>query len=207
MRRVLAMLMGVSVVLGPLLVSSPTAVSAATSSTPQLTLTPDSGPAGTLVQISGQLTPPQAAEAGEFEHPGYFNLLTEVTGRCPSGSQCAQDPGNLAGCELIVALVAPAVHVDPTTLQISGSFRVGDSGTCFQDRPDALRHPTLPGFYALSIGCHACQVGFFTVTAGAALPNTGSKSAELAVLGVLLLISGTVVTLLSRDRRSLRFRP
>ena len=60
---------------------TPSAVSTSTGpgGLPQLTLRPASGPVGTYVTISGQLTPDQVRTyESEIQRPAYFSLITDV---------------------------------------------------------------------------------------------------------------------------------
>jgi hypothetical protein len=153
-------------------VSSPATMSSTGSTSmspgglPQLRLRPASGPVGTYVTISGQLTPEQVrANDPYFRHPAYFNLITDVYAGCGEGpSECSAGPAGLAGCELIVGLSDPLISLDAVTGRVSGSFTVGAQGTCFQDRLTGYPQATLPGRYVLAIGCHACSFALFTVT-------------------------------------------
>jgi hypothetical protein len=147
-------------------VSQAGASSSAPAQVPQLTLQPASGPAGTYVTISGQLSPEQVrADETYFRHPAYFSLITDVLASCtkdPSG--CSAGPAGLAGCELIVNPVRSVISLDAATGRVSGSFTVGGEGTCFQDRPTAQPQATLPGRYDLAIGAHATSWALFTVS-------------------------------------------
>lgn len=146
--------------------SSTGSTSASPAQLPRLTLQPASGPAGTYVTISGQLSPEQVRENETyFRHPAYFSLITDVLASCSKDpSDCSAGPASLAGCELIVNPAHSVISLDAATGRVSGSFTVGDEGTCFQDRPTAHPQATLPGRYDLAIGAHATSWALFTVS-------------------------------------------
>ena len=114
-------------------VSSPATTPSAVSTSagpvgfPQLTLRPASGPAGTHVTISGQLTPEQVRTyESEIQRPAYFNLITDVFADCAKDPyDCSAGPASLAGCELIAYLIRPLITLDTTTGQraAGGGFR------------------------------------------------------------------------------------
>ena len=137
---------------------------------PRLTLRPASGPAGTRVKISGQLTAAQVRTyETDFRHPAYFSLITDVFADCAKAPHaypydCSAGPARLAGCELIVGLPHSVIALDPATGRVTGSFTVGGAGTCFQDNPTGHPQATPPGHYALAVGAHASTVALFRVT-------------------------------------------
>jgi hypothetical protein len=155
---------------------------------PCLTLTPDHGPAGTHVQISGRITSHLSTWRAAFDNPdGYFALYTDI----PPGS------GPLAGCELIIGGDHATVSMTADGV-VTGSFIVGRTGTCFQQSD--VEHPTQPGRYVLAVGCQACGVANFTVTPSS-LAFTGVPSLlvpvavavfAIAVGGLLSVRVGTV---------------
>jgi hypothetical protein len=59
----------------------------------------------------------------------------------------------------------------------------------------------LPGSYIVGLGCTACQVSVFHITAGS-LPFTGRALTPQAVTALGLLMSGAVLVRLGRRRRS-----
>jgi hypothetical protein len=169
--------------------STPSARSASNGSgeLPQLTLRPASGPVGTYVTISGQLNPEQVrANEPYFQHPAYFNLITDVWADCAKAPHaypydCSAGPASLAGCELIVGVIHPLISLDTATGRVSGSFTVGGEGTCFQDRPTEHPQATLPGRYDVAIGCHACSFALFRVTGSPAPTSTSTAPVEVHV--------------------------
>ncbi|MHB2023333.1 MAG: hypothetical protein ACYCO3_08395 [Mycobacteriales bacterium] len=146
----------------------------ATVTAPEFTLTPSSGPVGTTVTFRGRLTSAQIPIYGpELARPGYFALLTDVAAECAAAAppgHCAHGPANLRGCELILGLDHPLVRFNPTTGAVSGSFRVGRTGSCFQTNPVAGPVPALPGRYSLGIGAHASSFASFVITHAIPLP-------------------------------------
>lgn len=154
-----------------------------------LRLSPDHGPIGTKVAISGQVPADQISEwTTQWADPGYFTLLLEL-------SKSREFP---SGCELLGFVDEGVVHLDPDTGQVSGSFRVPSRGTCFQSE-DGKSHAIRPGQYYLSIGCHACVVASFTITGG--LPRTGGALTAGLILSALLLACGAVLSIMSPRRR------
>ncbi|HEV2450615.1 MAG TPA: hypothetical protein VGS62_01655 [Streptosporangiaceae bacterium] len=155
---------------------------------PQLKLRPASGPAGTYVTIRGQLNPGQVrANESYFRYPAYFNLITDVRAGCAKAPHaaylydCSAGPASLAGCELIVGLIHPLINLDTATGRVSGSFTVGGTGTCFQDRPTDHPQATLPGRYVLAIGAHATSWALFEVTGSPVPAPAGTAPAEVHV--------------------------
>jgi hypothetical protein len=159
----------------PTTTSSVVSASAGLDGLPQLTLRPASGPVGTYVTISGQLTPDQVRTyESEIQRPAYFSLITDVLADCAKDPyDCSAGPPSLVGCELIVDLVHPLITLDTTTGRVTGSFTVGGEGTCFQDRPSGDSQATPPGRYDLAIGCHACSFARFRMTGS---PRPESRS-------------------------------
>jgi hypothetical protein len=162
--------------------SAATSRTGSTSASPaelsQLKLRPASGPVGTYVTISGQFDREQVrANEPEFQHPAYFNLITDVHADCAKAPHaaypfdCSTGPASLAGCELVVDLTRPLISLDTATGRVSGSFTVGGEGTCFQGQPTEHPQAALPGRYVLAIGCHACSFALFRVT-GPPVPNS-----------------------------------
>jgi len=155
---------------------------------PQLKLRPAAGPAGTYVRISGQLDREQLrANEPYFQHPAYFNLITDVWADCAKAPHaaypydCSTGPASLAGCELIVGLIHPLINLDTTTGRVSGSFTVGREGTCFQDRPTERPQATLPGRYDLAIGAHATSWALFSVSGSPAPTSASTARVEVHV--------------------------
>lgn len=103
---------------------------------------PDSGPAGTHVQVTGSGFLGQAEQTAQNDAYG-FNLLIE-----------------LPGCELIGAPTDAAVAVSSSG-SLSGSFTVPTTGGCFQQM---VTKALTPGQYQVLLGAHTANLGTFTVT-------------------------------------------
>ena len=152
---------------------------------PCLTLTPSSGPVGTTVRISGHIHSDIQSWRQAFRDPGYFALVSDF----------AQGfPGHPGECELLVGGDGGKARVSRDGA-VKGAFVVGGTGSCFQQ---SGRYATQPGRYYLSIGCHACQVAVFDVSAS--LPFTGSWTVWQMQLTGLLLLLGAAFVLAGRRR-------
>lgn len=168
----------------------------------RFTLTPSSGPVGTTVRINGHLSRAQIKEFGRLLEPpfAYFGLITEVHRSCSAAAgPCVVGPARLAGCELDGGATGQTLTFSRTTGRVHGSFVVGGGGSCFQSQPDSRRHPTLPGRYVLTIGCHACEVAYFTVSPQSTAA-TGAAVAPMLCIAAVLIIVGIVLTGRGRSR-------
>jgi hypothetical protein len=193
---------GAAVAWGTAAQASSTAALAQDVPVPTFTLTPATGPAGTEVTITGQLTSmaqvpiwsPRLAGGDNF-----FALYTDISTSCAGSAElCTPGPASLDGCELVIGAVDPVIHLDESTGQVTGSFVVGGDGTCFQSSPDAAPHQAPPGPYELSIGCPACGVASFGLTtvatsASATLPFTGFPTGLATIVATLLVAWGFVI--------------
>ena len=139
-------------------------------------LHPTGGPVGTRVTFEGDVNPTVIALMRQH---AYFNLIHE-----------------LPHCELLLELLQPTIEVGDTG-HVTGSFVVGREGRCFQQDRTVV---AVPGRYGLSIGCHACDLAEFQVTA-AGLARTGTSSERLATAGVALVGLGTLLCLWIRPVR------
>lgn len=154
---------------------------------PCLTLTPDRGPIGTRVEISGRVHSHISLWRGEFQNSAFFALIRDF----PHGW-----PGGPSECELLVGADRETAHVSVNG-RVSGSFTVASSGSCFQHQSE-ISYPTQKGRYGLSIGCHACEVAEFTVT-DSALPFSGGASIVLqTMVAAFALVSGIALLMLGR---------
>jgi hypothetical protein len=171
---------------------------AADNPNPTFTLTPASGPPGTHVTITGRLSAAQLPVwAPMLSTPDVFLLLADLSANCAATLDvCTPGPASLEGCELLVGVTNEVVHVDEATGIVTGSFVAGADGTCFQSMPDAAPRWAPAGRYALSIGCQACEVATFTLTAPSTLPFTGFPVLLTSLCGFLLV--GTGLLLLRR---------
>jgi hypothetical protein len=145
---------------------------------PTFTLTPASGPPGTHVTITGRLSAAQLPVwAPMLSTPDVFLLLADLSANCAATLDvCTPGPASLEGCELMVG--------------------VTNEVACFQSMPDAAPRWAPAGRYALSIGCQACEVATFTLTAPSTLPFTGFPVLLTSLCGFLLV--GTGLLLLRR---------
>lgn len=152
----------------------------------RLELSPDQGPIGTRVTISGEVPfTEMQLWTDQWAHLGYFHIGREF----PPSTRFPD-----TGCELLGAVINGEIHLDPNTRKVTGSFTVPSTGTCFQARPDERTYSITPGTYWLSIGCHACQVATFTITGQ--LPRTGFRyTLRLTAGSVLLIALGWYATL------------
>lgn len=175
------------------------AAASADSTTPTLTLTPATGPPGTHVTITGHLSATQLPVwAPMLKAPEIFTLLTDISATCEPNAttRCTRGPTSLAGCELLDGAINGVIHLNESTGTVTGSFIVGGTGICVQSEPDAATHSAPPGRYALSIGCPACEVGEFTLTAPSSeptLPATGFPIALAGLGGVILVAVGLLL--------------
>ena len=142
---------------------------------PGFTLTPRSGPVGTLVTYRGHLSSAQTRLLG---HARAVVHLFVGAGIRPNGHRCV----------LSVDMVDDRQTVNDQTGEVTGRFRIGSSGTCEQSR--GSRVAVGPGRYLLAVGCTQCTAGRFRVTSSA-LPFTGVSNAPAMVLaGVVALLAG-----------------
>ena len=179
LRRTCATLM--SALLAVLFIS--TSASAADGSSFRLTVR--SGPVGTVVRYSGVLDRETA----------------RINSRIATGSIAHGLVGGPAvepqGCPVDVYLLHDHVGLDRKTRRVTGSFVIGNTGSCPQhDGTFAVR----PGKYDFYFGCEACFVASFIVTPSS-LAFTGSTATPLMILGVGLLAAGCCLLILASARR------
>lgn len=132
--------------------STSTSTSAATSQhvlfggvTPvEVAYSPDSGPPGTHVQVTGSGFVGDDAASIAQNDAYRFNLLIE-----------------LSGCELIASPSDATVSVSASGV-LSGSFTVPPTGECFQS--NGVMKPLSPGVYQVLLGTHTANLGTFQVT-------------------------------------------
>lgn len=122
------------------------------------TLTPAAGPIGTRVAVVGTMPKFSPDEQQNLKDPSYFELLRQVPG---------------TSCEFRGGVTESSVVADFDQGTWRASFTVADEGVCFQQGGQVRR--TAVGTYTLNIGCGACSVAEFEVTA-ATLPKTGTRS-------------------------------
>jgi hypothetical protein len=150
---------------------------------PCLTLTPNNGPVGTTVRISGRIHTDLKTWREAFRDPAYFALIHDY------GHGFA---GHAGLCVLLVGGDDGHARIarDGT---VEGSLVVGATGSCFQE---SGTYPTQPGRYDLSIGCHACAVAVFDITSR--LPFTGAATVGQVAVAELLLLLGVVLVVAGR---------
>jgi hypothetical protein len=113
-----------------------------------------------------------------------------------------------SGCVLFVKTPQNQVHIDRSTLRVSGSFVVGKTGVC---KGKANTHPVEPGVYTYSFGCVACDVGNIRVVASSpsstrpSLPFTGAPTDNVFGVGVGVLAIGVAFQLVGARRRPRRW--
>ncbi len=133
---------------GPLSGSPPPTSSPSTGpfGLPTVTVTPDHGPVGTRVHLEGDgFTDPYWQEVGRTHGGGYGVFLI---GSAPGGCEL------IAGGDFTIRIGADG--------HLTAEVTVSGTGNCFQmDRTAQVR----PGRYAIGIGCHACEVAEFRITA------------------------------------------
>jgi hypothetical protein len=201
-------ILGATAMLWAVLVMAFPAAASADSTTPTLTLTPATGPPGTHVTITGHLSATELPVwAPMLKAPEIFTLLTDISAACePSATtRCTRGPTSLAGCELLDGAINGVIHLNESTGTVTGSFIVGGTGICVQSEPDAATHSAPPGRYALSIGCPACEVGEFTLTAPSSeptLPATGFPAALAGLGGVILVAVGLLLLSIRKTANS-----
>jgi hypothetical protein len=171
----------------PLLIfGSPTSSGAADL---RLTLTPNRGTVGTEVVLRGHVPSADIALwSAQWRHPAYFALVGELPNSPLPGGEA---------CEIVAAVGDGRIHLDSKTGRVTGSFRVLSEGACFQTDVDGVS--LQPGVYGLSIGCHACQVGTFTVTGS--LARTGPQLGTAAVTALMSLGTGSILVFLGARRK------
>lgn len=105
--------------------------------------TPDAGPAGTHVVVSGS------------------GFTGSVRSTALSGSYTFSLLIDLPGCELIAYNTNAHVQIDASG-NLSGSFTVPVSGSCFQG--NGTLQPLPPGEYRVVLGVHVGDIGTFLLT-------------------------------------------
>jgi hypothetical protein len=144
-------------------------------SSPCLSLRPSSGPAGTHVAFSGSVPARRISLwADQWEHDPFYGLYTDI----------APSPEFPDGCELSIPAKGLRIHLDHATGAVTGSFTVGDGGTCKQ-QPDAGTHRAPPGNYYLFVGSLASVIASFEVTEGAGPPPHRSTVRDGVSYGTL----------------------
>jgi hypothetical protein len=201
-------ILAATALLSAVLVMAFPAAASADSTTPTLTLTPATGPPGTHVTITGHLSATQLPVwAPMLKAPEIFTLLTDISATCEPNAttRCTRGPTSLAGCELLDGAINGVIHLNESSGTVTGSFIVGGTGICVQSEPDAATHSAPPGRYALSIGCPACEVGEFTLTAPSSeptLPATGFPAALAGLGGVILVAVGLLLLSIRKMAKS-----
>jgi hypothetical protein len=153
---------------------------------PCLTATPSSGPVGTRILLSGNLT---------INDPWLRRVLnTDFIGLIRDVEPSPRHP---LGCEIIAGGGHPVLRVtrsgrvlDAVPLIVSGR------GSC--DHFDR-HHDVTPGTYEIFAGCFTCDVAVFRVTRDSPpLASTGAPIATGAAVGILLIALGACLLLCSR---------
>jgi len=144
------------------------------------TVSPSSGPPGTVVHFEGDV-PPDADDYDLYQSPdSAYGLLAVDVPSAPD--DCALQ----VGMSDVHKTVSEEGHV-------TGSFVVGDAGGCFMSETHTDPLPAYPGEYSIALSCHGCiPIGTFTITSAStnALPRTGGDHSFLVGLGVALLAVG-----------------
>jgi hypothetical protein len=109
---------------------------------PAVTLRPGSGPVGAVVAVIGSGCDPALASAP---------VVPLTLNRAFAD-----------GCALVGGVREIRMHVTRNG-RLRGEFIITADGTCFQE--PGRRHRVTPGLYHLAIGCMACNVRAFRVTA------------------------------------------
>jgi len=157
------------------------------------TVSPDSGPPGTLVHFEGDV-PVDAPDFDVYQQPNSaYGLLGPFDVTLPKGWDC----------DLVVEMDDVTKTITDEG-HVTGSFRVGREGSCFMSPTDLGPQRPLPGVYHIALSCHACPlIGTFHITAAEPLARTGRASTPLAALGVGLVAIGLCCIAISR-RQALR---
>jgi hypothetical protein len=151
-----------------------------------VTLTPNTGPIGTVVNYHG--------------HMSHADLQQLVRGEPLHGLE-----GGPGRCELDMKLPEDVIHLNRKTGDFSGTFQVGSTGVCKHLGPSFA--PVRPGTYFFYLGCEACELAPFTVSADhpSSLPFTGGSELIEALTALLLVTAGATLVVCSRPRRLPRF--
>ncbi len=120
---------------------------------PAVTVTPNQGPVGTRVHLSGDGFSGQVRQTigGALDSRGYGVFLE---GAFPPDCDLIATTGFTLTISTVGHLVA--------------EFRAPAKGDCFQQARGMLLSP---GWYKVNIGCHVCEVGIFRVTLASAAPS------------------------------------
>lgn len=156
--------------------------SATAASTTNVLLSPNQGPVGTIVHVSGRLSADDRALYGT--HPMY-RLYADVS----------------RTCELNVDFGPAHLIVDTSSGVVQGSFVVLGTGSCTTSSTTPQR--VRPGQYQFAIGCQACTDATFNITSGSTLPFTGLPILTLVAAGLALTIAGAMSVGVSRFARAI----
>lgn len=153
----------------------------------QWTVTPTAGATGTKVTFTGRL--PRELRTDRADQ-----LLLTLSGDVPA-------PGD-PECYFSVDLLDVQVSLNHQTGATTGSFVVGNSGSCVRP-PSGDRHRDVPpGRYSIAFGCPTCIVGEFRVQDASMLPFTGSGSLGMGAAGASCIAAGAVLAIAARRRAS-----
>jgi hypothetical protein len=100
-------------------------------------------------------------------------------------------------CEMNVNVGHPRIRVNPSG-RISGSFTVL-GGNAYCKRTSGVFHAVLPGTYHLTVGCQACGIADYQLTAGS-LATTGVTARPLILAAVLLIATGMATLTVAGQR-------
>jgi hypothetical protein len=157
----------------------------AAGSRPSLRLHPNSGPAGTLVHLTGRIP------AGREGHA----LRQDLTAPYFPHGMSRDD----ATCEY--AIGANHLHIDIRGNRVAGSFTVGRDTTAPCDQSNR-RTSVTPGRYRLFVGCLSCDVASFELTPrGSTLAFTGTAVQAPLCLAALLIILGLCCLIAAHHRK------
>ena len=155
-----------------------TSAVAASSSLPHLRISPTAGPPGTVITLTGHLTPSQRRENAQINYATAFIVQ-----------------GSHAGLSILLRGTLTITHDGTMRLVVSLPLHADWAPNPMTHSTDRLSQTPAPSVLELAWPCRACGVGTFDVTAPAtSLPFTGGPDRTLLVLGLLLILAGCGAT-------------
>ena len=149
---------------------------------PSFTVSPQSGPVGTLVHFEGDVD------------AAHIDMYRTTEGQGLWGTAPPD-------CAILVPFEQFQIDVTDDG-HATGSFVVGSNVAGCNMNPDATPPATVPpGPYGVTLVSHCCPEAQFRITSSSVLARTGEPLWQLALLGVVMFTGGELMTFRARRRR------